>query len=328
MKVFSQIKFIFLILFLVSFCKEDTKQVKQNFDKVTGYVSFVKGNVQIIDTNNASSEPRKAKIKDSILEKYILKTGPNSLAKVQLEGIGIIKILANSELNFELLNQGEEILISHLSGSIFSKIVKLDKKQKYNIKTITAVAGVRGTEFLSTYSDGKSTFYVKEGKVAVKKRDPNENESELNQEGTQIEKQEEKIITAGKLASVTLKQVVQVRPQNVFENLNLIKVSAATNMIEDLSKKSVKEIEKINRKEQRHQVQVTAQIEKEIEKQIKEIKLADKPIVMLVLKDGSKLKGHIMSQDQYEIKLDDGTSILTIEKKDIIRRENVKSKSK
>ncbi len=53
---------------------------------------------------------------------------------------------------------------------------------------------------------------------------------------------------------------------------------------------------------------------------IQDVRNEDNPMVILELKDGSKLKGHIVRQNEKIIRLDDGSDIISIPKEDVIRR--------
>jgi len=304
-------------LLLTGFCKEQKKKTPQ----IDGVITYLKGKVTVIK----QGKDIKATLGQRVQKDDQIKTAPRGNAIVQFANIGIIKVLSSSEISFSSLDKKGQISIHNHNGNVFSKIAKLRKGQKYRVTTPTAVAGVRGTEFLSRYRNGKSKFYVREGKIAV---GPPVATNAMTTD-TSVEPDltaskmvvQEQIIEAGRVGVIEPQVAgVKVRRQTQLEAVKIAKYGAGAEIIENVTEVSVKELEV-------KQVQITRTLviaKAQTERKILNIENKHRAQVLLVLKDGSKLKGHIVEQNEKIIKLDDGDIILNIEKKDIVRRESLK----
>jgi outer membrane protein assembly factor BamB len=85
---------------------------------------------------------------------------------------GIIRIQENTELIVQNLHLQEEQSKANMKlnkGKMLAKVSKLSKGEEFEVRTSTALAGVRGTEFMVKQEEGSDTasFAVKEGKVFV-----------------------------------------------------------------------------------------------------------------------------------------------------------------
>ncbi len=96
----------------------------------------------------------------------------NSYAAIKfIDGGSLMKIFPNSVVVLEAEEQNKKMnkKISLESGKIFSKIKK--KMGDYEIQTPSAVASVKGTEFLVLVrADGATTIFTFEGSVEVKNK--------------------------------------------------------------------------------------------------------------------------------------------------------------
>ncbi|MFW5770470.1 MAG: FecR domain-containing protein [Spirochaetota bacterium] len=135
-----------------------------------GYVNFLSGNVMLVQADGSKTE---AGIGDAIKEDMKISTdGKDSMAEIYI-GENVIKVLGNTIINIEKLNtnietNGEESLFVVEKGRVFSRVKqKLSKKDNYTVKTPTAIAAVRGTDFLVSQEDEKSNVACVEGLVAV-----------------------------------------------------------------------------------------------------------------------------------------------------------------
>jgi len=135
-----------------------------------GYVNFLSGNVMLVQADGSKTE---AGIGDVIKEEMKISTdGKNSMAEIYI-GENVIKVLGNTIINIEKLNtnietNGEESIFVVEKGQVFSRVKqKLSKKDNYTVKTPTAIAAVRGTDFLVSQEGEKSNVACVEGLVAV-----------------------------------------------------------------------------------------------------------------------------------------------------------------
>jgi hypothetical protein len=162
------ISFIAVTLLIVQFttCKKGDTDASIKND---GLINFLTGNVSIILDNKTT----KANVGDRITQGMTIVTGKKSVVDIYFES-SVIKILENStvimkELTKNLSDNKELTELYVQNGKMFSQVTrKLTEKEKFKITTPTAVAAVRGTEFLVDEENGKSTISCVDGTVTVK----------------------------------------------------------------------------------------------------------------------------------------------------------------
>ncbi|MFP4152618.1 MAG: FecR domain-containing protein, partial [Alkalispirochaeta sp.] len=92
-------------------------------------------------------------------------------AELQIGDIGTVRVQEASTVRLDdivLSSQGSSVDIRVVSGSILNKVERLAGADSYEIRTETAVMGVRGTEFgVNVDSDGETRVAVREGRVAM-----------------------------------------------------------------------------------------------------------------------------------------------------------------
>ena len=118
---------------------------------------------------------RQLKIKDEVFKGEVISTKSKSLIVIRLKSGSTIKLMSNSKLKLNA-PRGKKGLNLKL-GSLFAKVRSLtkknDKSKLFKVKTRTAVAGVRGTEFFASYGSEKKPddlwLCVNEGIVEVNK---------------------------------------------------------------------------------------------------------------------------------------------------------------
>ena len=153
------------LIAIVSCSKEEAK------NRNTALITFLLGDVTYMDNGEwNSAEPG-----IQLLETQRLKTGDRSAADVQI-GESVVRVKENSELILATLFKGEVTGLEKNSleltvGKLLVKPKKLMKGEEFQIKTPTAVAGVRGTQFVVEASKTRDTrISVLEGKVKVGRR--------------------------------------------------------------------------------------------------------------------------------------------------------------
>lgn len=105
-----------------------------------------------------------------IKENSIIKTGKLSIIDLKYKDSGVIRINENSILNISRLfisEQADETVLKMDKGKVFVSVSKLLKKSKFEVKTATTVAAVRGTTFRVSAESGKSRIDVLHGKIKV-----------------------------------------------------------------------------------------------------------------------------------------------------------------
>ena len=114
-----------------------------------------------------------------INQSVIVETGPDSYAIIEYYDLGKVKLAPNTKVRVEGRNiyttiTEDQGLIFFIDGFLWAGFSK-DVEYKFNvtkkgliIKTPTAIAGIRGTEFLvEVADDGTSTFSLIEGKLEI-----------------------------------------------------------------------------------------------------------------------------------------------------------------
>lgn len=128
-------------------------------------ITFMIGDVT---KNNAAVQ-----IGDVIKEKDVIQTGAESFCDVKI-GQSLIRVKQKTKIVLAtLMRQGgiENTAVDLDSGKMLCKPKKLIKSESFMVKTPTAVAGVRGTQFtVEADQNGTSRIKVFEGSVKVAKR--------------------------------------------------------------------------------------------------------------------------------------------------------------
>lgn len=141
--------------------------------EVNGVLQVVKGDVQI--KSGKTGALSKAKVGSKVFPKDSIITGKDSRAKIVMVDKNVLNV--SPESNIEIQNyeyapeQGKkDVLLNVIYGKVRSKVEqKYDgQSSKFQVKTATAVAGVRGTDFMASYQPSTSTSSVVtfEGTVA------------------------------------------------------------------------------------------------------------------------------------------------------------------
>ena len=131
-----------------------------------GLVNFTAGTVII---SGPAGKEVPAKPGDPLADRMTVRTGEKSVCEISFDNTSI-RLAENSILAMEKLYYGKGLAettdLALRKGEIFTAAPKLIKGSSFSIKTTTAVAAVRGTQFFVT--EGKtSTVSCTEGKVAV-----------------------------------------------------------------------------------------------------------------------------------------------------------------
>ncbi len=171
-------------------CSSEEKSITGN----DGLVNFVTGDVKAISDNVTST----VNTGDKIIGGMTIKTGVKSIVEIQFQG-SVIRINEKSstvmtELTKNLKDNSENTGIYVENGQALFKVTrKLTSNEKFNVNTPTSVAGVRGTEFIVTSDNDKSTISCVEGKVAVRKSSGNDSDFVMVEAGREavVEKDKE-----------------------------------------------------------------------------------------------------------------------------------------
>ncbi len=273
-------------------CKKDAPSVIQN----DGLVNFTTGDVKIFVNGQAVA----ANTGDKITQGMTIKTGAKSVVDIYFEG-SVIRILEKSsvvmkELVKNLTDNKELTELYVENGKVFSKVTrKLTEGEKFRVNTPTAVAGVRGTEFLVSEEEGKSNIACIEGTVAVK--DSKSDDTAF----VDVEAGKEANVESGKPVTVN-----ELKQQNL-ENIKRIK-DEIKELREDIRKKF---------EEQREEIRKAVVEQKEINKaRVEDQKASDKANVEAI-KDATKIQAEAIKGDITDKKAETKEAVSNFNKPDV-----------
>ncbi len=157
--------------------KYETQEKKNEYKQLEAEAIKIKG--QVFLRNQDSEYWVQLFEKDEIKEKSMIITMEKSEVQIRLKTGSVIMLEEKTRAVFEDLKQHinkenmTETGIKLFWGSVYSNVKKvLETGSKYEIRTNTATAGVRGTKFkVKMDKNGKSEVKVYEGRVGIFRRD-------------------------------------------------------------------------------------------------------------------------------------------------------------
>ncbi len=193
-------------------------------------ISFMIGNVE--------KNKVEAHIGDIVKKDDIIETGVNSFCDLKI-GDSLIRVKAKSNLTVSSLldfKGNDNIVLGLSTGKMLCKPKKLLKSERFIVKTATAVAGVRGTQF-SVEADRLKTTRIKvfKGKVKVAKR-IKQLESKVDEVlklSTGLQKEEKVIITAKEVAKAEKSVEKSLKRETAYGG-------SETNVLQDVVEQNLK----------------------------------------------------------------------------------------
>jgi len=130
-------------------------------------LKFFKGNVHKGD--NSSNWKIIRQVGTILLQSDKIRTDHNSKAEIQFDNGSLLRVLDNSVVSLNNYNRSNGgINVNLKKGSIFANVNKLRRGSQFKISTVTAVVGVRGTQFyVSIDENNKMKVEVYRGEVEV-----------------------------------------------------------------------------------------------------------------------------------------------------------------
>ncbi|OFZ16916.1 MAG: hypothetical protein A2Z20_09395 [Bdellovibrionales bacterium RBG_16_40_8] len=152
---------------------------KLHAQSIHGILRVVKGDVRVIQ--NSSSQETKAKIGQKVFAKDTIIAGKDSRAKIVMVDNNELNVSPDTRIqiqNYEYKPSEDKknVLLNVLYGKVRAKVnQKYDGDNTFQVTTPSAVAGVRGTDFFTSFD--KKTHETKvvtfEGRVAFGQPGPN-----------------------------------------------------------------------------------------------------------------------------------------------------------
>ena len=161
-------KKIVLVLLLSVFLAQCAKMRggEDTAPAVSSVISYVSGEVKLV----RSGQTEDAFVGMKLSTNDTVFTGENGRADLMIRDYGILKVGPAAELSLAKLSE-EKATINLNKGDIVSLINRADSDSDYSVVTPTAIAGVRGTAFLTSVSGDKGKnvvrFAVLSGSIAV-----------------------------------------------------------------------------------------------------------------------------------------------------------------
>jgi len=211
----------------VSCGKEDKVITNTREDNaIVAAVSFLSGSVSR-DRNGVVESLR---VGDLLEPADIILTGENSEADLSLKGYGIMKIGGMTKIRVLELRKGEEGSKARMGlekGQVVSLINRKDASQEYEIVTPTAVAGVRGTVFLTSVKGEEKSPEVKvavlSGQVAVQSDSGSE---VILSEGTQMVVDENRRLSKDMVRPLGKDSLQEIKRLSVFHRTNVFEYNS------------------------------------------------------------------------------------------------------
>ena len=156
-------------------------------------ITFMMGEV----TKNGST----VRIGQPLAEQDVIETGVNSFCDVRI-GESLVRIKQSTRMEIATLRKSsgaENTSIEMITGKMLCKPKKLLKDDSFIVRTPTAIAGVRGTQF-TVEADQKGTSRIKvfdgKVKVAMRLKGLDEYAPRLLEIAPELEKEEKVVVTA------------------------------------------------------------------------------------------------------------------------------------
>lgn len=277
---------------LISCAKETKNELFVSF--FTGSVTQVRNGAQVA-----------VEVKGLGKEGDIFTVGEKSTLILQSSDGLVIRFESNTEAVISSINDVTKREISLNKGKVLSSVEKLQKGHGYAVKTPTAVASVRGTQFLTEFTGTKSIVAVGKGVVNVKRT---------------AGAPDEKLVEKGNSAVVEAeKEIVELREVNKVETLELSKLEN-TPVVQEVEKKTPDELKQIFNEIEKTEVEINEQIKEETGLTPAEMKTKYGRIDVITLYSGRTIQGVIISRgESYRVLTTNGP--ISVNAKDVRRTD-------
>lgn len=265
------------------------------------FVSFFAGTASIEREGKASIP---VKVQDQVKDGDIIETGDRSYVIIQTDDGIVIRFDSNTRVVFKSISDEKNRELNLDRGKVVSSVSKLKKESEYRVKTPTAVASVRGTEFLTEYDKGKTVVAVGKGKVSVVK----------------TATEEENFVDTGNTAVVaeSTDAAVELREISKVEELEISKIKGVP-VIDNIDKADAAAIEEKFSDTEEKTEEINREIEELLEKDswtLEKIKAKYGRIDVVTLYNGRVIRGAIIGRGAY-VKILTPGGVVTVQGKDI-----------
>jgi len=198
-------------------------------NKALALVVQIKGKSEIVRDGKVIP----ARVNELIQKGDLLRTYKDAAVSVQLSSGAMFKMAAETEVMLADLvrdNTGFRVKLDIRRGSLANKLDSMGAKDNYTVQAPTAVAGVRGTEFLVEINEAvnQATVLVNDGAVAV--QDPE------GKQGEQVCEEGNKIIADGKQMRESLLEQFEKDKMAIFAEMGKFKQANFESLVEQIRK--------------------------------------------------------------------------------------------
>lgn len=198
-------------------------------NKALALVVQIKGKSEII--REGKTIP--AKVNELIQKGDLLRTYKDATVAVQLSSGAMFKMASETEVMLSDLvrdNSGLHVKLDIRRGSLANKLDTMGAKDNYTVQAPTAIAGVRGTEFLVEINAAvdQATVLVNDGSVAV--QDP------AGKQPEQVCEEGNKIIADGKQMRESLLEQFEKDKMAIFAEMSRFKQQNFEQLVEQIRK--------------------------------------------------------------------------------------------
>ncbi|ALO24512.1 MULTISPECIES: FecR domain-containing protein [Leptospira] len=232
--------FITVICMLSTVCSTNkssgSDQVKTESNTAVARIVWILGDVKIL----SDSGERKAELGAVLTSNDRIVTGSNGGAEIMVSDSGVVKMSKNSNIEISTLMNpnGLDTNVQVNYGKIVTMVKKNQKTTEFTVSTPTALAGVRGTSFLTSVESPQGSrincakenctvrFAVIEGTIAVSKKGESSEVILNKNRELRIEKNQkltDKLIRSLQNDSLTeMKELIVLHKNETFEYGKLV----------------------------------------------------------------------------------------------------------
>ncbi|MCB1173089.1 MAG: FecR domain-containing protein [Leptospiraceae bacterium] len=164
-----------------------------------------------------------------------IKTGDQSAVELAVQGFGVVKVGANTEVGLaELVNDQNKgrVSLDLKRGDVASVISRQDAESEYSIRTPTAIAGVRGTAFIvSVGGGGTAQIAVLDGSVAVSQ----DGQEVILEKNSRLVVQKQQKLSRDMVQELSPENLKKMQDMTVFHKSNVLEFNT---LIDELQQKS------------------------------------------------------------------------------------------
>ncbi|MDA8791989.1 FecR family protein [Bacteriovoracaceae bacterium] len=181
----------------------------------------MKGRVTILPPSTTAAD--QLNVDDKVLEDSSVVTNKGAFVRIKMSDGSTLTVKPNSKVVVRSFQKKKIGMVKLIKGVVRTKVHKAlnrKKKNKFIVKTRSAVMGVRGTEFVTSFhpQSQKTTLLTIEGEVAMKKAQKSDLITGAKPETPDFNKSNSQVISRGQLTQAmpekrSLAKPVKLAPQ-------------------------------------------------------------------------------------------------------------------